>query len=1019
MEEFKNSFILADLYLAYRKAKYDAFYDSSHFNAVAFCNYERDLDSNLRHLLRVLNSVEAAWAYGRSHLGGYVYAPKSIGVPAEALNGGLQIRAADPAEEWVNQFELRGRSRAEAEFRLLITPTINLHVISALWILKVGHLFDAALSDLHVYANRVRRVSSPVDFDERVALQPNHDCLGIFSPYFSAYAKWREDGLKVVKGALSSGERVVAVTMDLKKFYHNVSPSFLLRSRFHEALGVRLSAGELKFTSNFVEAINTWYKSTPDYIARPGGAIPVGLSASRVISNVILHEFDALVSKKLKPLYYGRYVDDVFLVIRKPEGVSTGEAFLQFMGQKLSPLAKYNQLPNQAALILDLPYARDSQLEFVGAKQKVFDLSGDHGLDLIEHISDQIRAQSSAHKLLPDLPDSDVEMASRALLATSDVTLQADALRKADVVSVRRLGFALLLRDVEAYANDLAPPVWATMRKSFYRLVKRHLLTPRGFFDYSAYLHRVFGLMVACRDFTEIDTLLDCFESVVALLKSTTTVSTSQRAKFRKCLAYYGGSFLQAAIQASTVERFARWPDLFKRLRRIEKITNTRSQIKTAEILQKLSFRMLISDLGRRPYKHFWIHSQRRPLTGPKVPLDRSVQRVLRVGGVRKFRKYADMQIPYWPALAFPTRPLSLAEITLVAPRTLDEPLRLKKCVFSLRGARVADNQLMGRIPPASTNAGGPAHFLIPDFPKRAPRVVITSFKTSEQQWTKAALLRPDLSLKRYRLIRKLVNQILKDQPKAAYIVFPECSLPRRWAIEIATHLARARISLLAGLEYYYDTKSRALRNDCMISMTTTWPGYPAQVIRLQPKMIPAHHEKAQLQRIRAKALVETTDPHRGLPVYLHGGMFFGVLLCSDLTNIANRKHFQGAVDSLFILEWNSDVKTFSFLIEATAHDIHAFAVQVNNRMYGDSRIRAPYRDEHFRDLVRIKGGVSDYYVVSKINFMPLRSFHRTGNIKDRTFKPLPIGFVISPERKNARSLPQAPMLVKTARKLG
>jgi hypothetical protein len=171
--------------------------------------------------------------------------------------------------------------------------------------------------------------------------------------------------------------------------------------------------------------------------------------------------------------------------------------------------------------------------------------------------------------------------------------------------------------------------------------------------------------------------------------------------------------------------------------------------------------------------------------------------------------------------------------------------------------------------------------------------------------------------------------------------------------------------------------------------------------------LTPAHQEKAWLRKIGARPLNEVSDQQRGLPIYVHGGLYFGVLLCSDLTNITNRRYFQGAVDALFILEWNPDVKTFSFLIEATAHDIHAFAIQVNNRMYGDSRVRAPYRDEHKRDLVRIKGGVSDYHVVSRIDFLPLRSFHRKGGgLYDKNFKPLPIGFAISEERKGARTLP-------------
>ena len=72
-------------------------------------------------------------------------------------------------------------------------------------------------------------------------------------------------------------------------------------------------------------------------------------------------------------------------------------------------------------------------------------------------------------------------MASRALLATPDAKTQVDALRKADMVSVRRLGLSLLLRDIETYSADLQPGSWKGVRNEFYGLVKRHALTPSGF----------------------------------------------------------------------------------------------------------------------------------------------------------------------------------------------------------------------------------------------------------------------------------------------------------------------------------------------------------------------------------------------------------------------------------------------------------------------------------------------------------------------------------------------------------
>ena len=48
MGRYQEGFIeLDDIYRAYRKAKADAFYETSHFHAQTFAKYEKNLRSNL------------------------------------------------------------------------------------------------------------------------------------------------------------------------------------------------------------------------------------------------------------------------------------------------------------------------------------------------------------------------------------------------------------------------------------------------------------------------------------------------------------------------------------------------------------------------------------------------------------------------------------------------------------------------------------------------------------------------------------------------------------------------------------------------------------------------------------------------------------------------------------------------------------------------------------------------------------------------------------------------------------
>ena len=174
-----------------------------------------------------------------------------------------------------------------------------------------------------------------------------------------------------------------------------------------------------------------------------------------------------------------------------------------------------------------------------------------------------------------------------------------------------------------------------------------------------------------------------------------------------------------------------------------------------------------------------------------------------------------------------------------------------------------------------------------------------------------------------------------------------------------------------------------------------------SNIIFIQPKLQPSHGEKYRLYKMKKQPFVPVGGIDE-LPIYTHGAYTFGVVNCSDLTTPQNRVKYQGKVDGLFVLEWNPDVKTFSFLVEGAAHDVHTFVAQVNNRQYGDSRIRAPFRQEHERDSVRVKGGVSDYYVLGDMDYISLRRYQKRNRMVDKKtkFKPVPIGFKMSQFRR-------------------
>lgn len=58
--------------------------------------------------------------------------------------------------------------------------------------------------------------------------------------------------------------------------------------------------------------------------------IPIGLTASPVLANAIMKEFDKNINS-IAPTYYGRYVDDILLVFPDNGDLNSGEKVLEYL----------------------------------------------------------------------------------------------------------------------------------------------------------------------------------------------------------------------------------------------------------------------------------------------------------------------------------------------------------------------------------------------------------------------------------------------------------------------------------------------------------------------------------------------------------------------------------------------------------------------------------------------------------------------------------------------------------------
>lgn len=1042
---------LTDLFFAFRKAKVDCFYETSIRVAERFIDYEQALPDNLAALLTRLQAGEAGVVLADGIEQPIIFPKRLHFTPDEQApdNQGADASAAHAFFSDAERAFARATSqrRLVPEFRLIGDFKVEAHILSALWVNLVGHKFDACLSSTAL-ASRVRRYRA--DKDRKWSGDYNREALGSFEPYFEPYQKWRDDGIHAMRDAIKRDQPVIAMTLDVGNFYHSIDPEFFVDPQFLEYLGVALSPFELAFSQLVSTALSKWSARCRERLSAMGcsidserhGGIPIGLSVVRVVSNVLLTFLDRQVERQLSPIYYARYVDDLFLVLNDSGDIRSPTDLWSFITQRISA---FKREPS-GNITLTLPeWGGETRLTLQAAKQKTFFLSGRSGADLLDHIASQIREVSSERRTMP-LPESiEKSQAARALAAT-DTADDADSLRRADGLTLRRLGWSVLLRAVNTLARDLMPQDWKSQRDDFYEFAHEHVIRADKVLEQIDHLPRLLSLAVSLGDWMPARKVYR--ETMAAIFKlEEATRNSPMRIN---------------GIDAVTVP-FEVWNDTRDQVQRFFREALIRAYPLSTVSPQVRAFAGLLKDVGltagevdrlarqareadwaRTPYReHLRTDATRQPAEQPNEQLLAGCYQ--RVDLLRQFLERTERNAngppphrvaPRAAAVAgdstprsilpflFPTRPYTPEEIALYLPIecVFDEPVAAAHAwanyTRALRGVWVRGDlaQELEPEPEAAKGSDGGGEAPVPgnaaasdafpasvvvkrSAPDRAVRLGLTSFEVTDESWNRGAAGVTDLSPRRYWQLARIVNLAITTTPKPDYLLLPELSVPERWIDTIAGRLRASGISLIAGLDYAHHP-NKEIDSSAVLVLTDDRLGYASSIQVRQRKSMPAPAEEEHLYSSHGLTWANGNDPKR---VYQHNGIYFGILVCSELQNMAYRADFQGRVDCMITLSWNKDLESFSALVDAAALDVHAYVALVNNRRYGDSRLRRPAKRSFDRDVCRVRGGLNDQLVVVDLSPTRLRQQQSREKRWPRStdaYKPAPEGFSISTERK-------------------
>src|SRR5690606_9836454 len=129
----------------------------------------------------------------------------------------------------------------------------------------------------------------------------------------------RDESIIVAQNLLNEEKNALFINLDIKDYFHSCRID--LENYFPvESDPTNVNQILKKIHEIYHKKLSTILKShsEPSKELLDKSLLPIGLLSSYVIANHYLNDFDKIIINKYKPAYYGRYVDDILLVLSEP-----------------------------------------------------------------------------------------------------------------------------------------------------------------------------------------------------------------------------------------------------------------------------------------------------------------------------------------------------------------------------------------------------------------------------------------------------------------------------------------------------------------------------------------------------------------------------------------------------------------------------------------------------------------------------------------------------------------------------
>ena len=841
---------------------------------------------------------------------------------------------------------------------------IELHMISTLWIMLEGKK-TAHPANRFSYGNQLA-------LDESGEFKQQRQ---LFVPYFIKYQEWRNKGIAAAREQIEGGNNVLLVSLDIQDFFNSVRIDF-------NALRIDLNlADHARSFTTVIEVICQHYSKIIHGQGSDHISLPIGLAASGVLANWHMKRFDDELNEVLRPVYYGRYVDDMFIVLANvtpPQEVrdwrddpSASKAkrqnwknpsewfFEKFFTPEVGPLILSHT--NKGEVEGRLTGAAYAGLLMQSEKVKLFHFDPQWPLASLKKFEHHLKESSSVFWLLPEEVEGDTLDENAFDLHYKDSEF---SFRSLDDVRYSKFGASSHL----AKKIRLAICSKHTADQDLKEQVKR-ILQGGGLVLGSGLWEKVLTYYMLVQDdnsFAEIASHIskgiDKVSSKEGRIESD-NIKTALRERLVMAMAMAG------ALRPKVLEAVSKRKSDKERnnaQRAIELVPLIRMSMLLRHYYLKLPI-LALSGYARKTLE---------PLVDERL-MEQLIGRDVQVEDELK-TEHGRAVVPRWISL-WECSLLEFIHDVGVDAVTIDTQeagsaryySRLASLYQQVNGALINDLIKVPELQPivSDDRVEEVAVSITSKDKKDLLRIGLTNMRVDQKQV--GAEIRDGVRLTRAMIDQhfRILNEAERD--KADVLLLPECAVPLDLVSIYADRSRRQQRAMIMGLKHI--TVGKACYNFSMTVLPLELHGMRDAILFPRLKN---HYGLGEAEVIaKARKVIPRSKPYR-YHLFNWRGIHFSVYNCYELADVTHRGLFRSRVEVLFAIELNQDTNYFSNIAETVSRDVHCYFVQANTSDFGDTRIVQPSKTERM-DIVRVKGGENDVVLIGELNIAALRDFQR------------------------------------------